>query len=101
MSNTRNNLSHRSQQIISIDMPEGYIESPMWVGAGTRLLARLLLASYSKKITISSKFENLKTKISNWQTVIDEEPITFEGIKADHNVLKEDIHSLYQGALYA
>ena len=27
MSNTRNNLSHQSQQIISVNMPEGYIES--------------------------------------------------------------------------
>ena len=31
----RNNLSHQSQQIISNDMPEGYNESPMWVGTGT------------------------------------------------------------------
>ena len=29
LSNTRNNLSHQSQQTISLDMPEGYIESPM------------------------------------------------------------------------
>ena len=82
-------------------MPEGYIESPMWVGAGTQLLAWRLPASGNQEITISSKLENLKTKIYNWQTAIDQEPITFEGIKTDHNVLKGDIHSLYQEALYA
>ena len=35
LSNTRNNLSPQSQQIISGDLPEGYIESHMWVGIGT------------------------------------------------------------------
>ena len=35
LSINRNNLSHQSQQIISNDMPEGYNESPMWVGTGT------------------------------------------------------------------
>ena len=54
-----------------------------------------------QEIVIVSKLENLQLKISNWQTAIDDEPITFEGIKADHNVLKGDIHSLYQEALYA
>ena len=80
MSNTRNNLSHQSQQIISVDMP----------------------ASNSQEITISSKLENFKMKISNWQSKIDEEntPIRFEGLKNDHNVLKGDIHSLYQEVLY-
>ena len=35
LSNTGSNLSHQSQQIIFGDLPEGYIESPMWVGTGT------------------------------------------------------------------
>ena len=82
-------------------MTEGYIESPMWVGTGTRLQARKLPADNNQEIVIVSKLENLQLKISNWQTAIDKEPITFEGIKADHNVLKGDIHSLYQEALYA
>ena len=50
---------------------------------------------------ILTKLENLRLKISNWQTLIDNEPITFDGINTDHNVLKGDIHSLYQEALYA
>ena len=40
LSNTRNNQSHQSQQTISVDLPEGYIESSMWVGTVTRLKAR-------------------------------------------------------------
>ena len=83
MSNAWNNLSLQSQQIISVDMPEGYIESPMWVGTGTGLQARKLPADSNQEIVIVSKLENLLLKISNWQTAIDDEPITFEGIKAD------------------
>ena len=45
LSNTGNNVSHQSQQIISNDLPEGFIESPMWVGTGTRLQARKLPAN--------------------------------------------------------
>ena len=101
LSNSRNNLSHQSQQIISIDLPEGYIESLMWVGTGTRLQARKLPADSNQEIVIVSKLENLQLKISNWQTAIEDEPITFEGIKADHTVLKGAIPSLYQEALYA
>ena len=82
-------------------MPEGYIESPMWVGTGTRIQARKLPANSNQEIFIVSKLENLQLKISNWQKAIEEEPITFEGIKADHNELKGAIHSLYQKALYA
>ena len=87
MSNTRNNLSHQSQQIIYGDLPEGYIESPMWVGTGTRLQARKLPANSDQEIIISTKLESLCLKISNWQTVIDNEPITFDGINTDHYVL--------------
>ena len=73
----------------------------MWVGTGTRLQARKLPANRDQEIIISNKLENLRVKISTWQTAIDYDPITFDGINADHNVLKEDIHSLYQEALYA
>ena len=52
-------LSHQSQQIISVDLPQGYIESPMWVGTGTRLQARKLPANSDQEIIISSKLENL------------------------------------------
>ena len=82
-------------------MPEGYIESPMWVGTGTSLQARKLPANSDQEIVISTKLESLRLQISTWQTAIDYEPITFDGINADHNVLKGNIHSLYQKALYA
>ena len=42
LSLNQNNLSHQSQQIISNGLPEGFIESPLWVGTGTRLQARKL-----------------------------------------------------------
>ena len=73
----------------------------MWVGTGTQLQARKLPANSDQEIVILTKLENLRLKISNWQTVIDNEPITFDGINTDHNVLKGDIHSLYQETLYA
>ena len=59
LSNTRNNLSHQSQQIISGDLPEGYIESPMWVGTGTQLQAKKLPANSDQEVVISTKLENL------------------------------------------
>ena len=65
LSNTRNNLSHQSQQIISDDFPEDYIESPMWVGTGTRLQARKLPANSDQEVIISNKLETLCLKISN------------------------------------
>ena len=52
-------------------------------------------------MVIASKLENVHIKIATWQKVIDEDPITFEGIKNDHDELKGAIHSLYQEALYA
>ena len=73
----------------------------MWVGTGTCLQVRKLPADSDQEIVILSKLENLQLKISNWQTAIEDEAITFEEIKASHNVLKGDIHSLYQEALYA
>ena len=101
LSNTQNNRGHQSQQISSVYLLEGYIESPMWVGTGTCLQARKLPANSDQEVVISSKLENLQLKMSNWQTAIDDEPITFEEIKADHNALKGYIRSLYQKALYA
>ena len=71
------------------------------MGTGTPLQSRKLPANSDQEIVISSKLENLQLQISNWQTAIDDEPITFEGIQADHNVLKGYILSLYQEALYA
>ena len=59
LSNTRKNLSHQFQQIISVDLPEGCIKSPMWVGTGTRLQARKSPANSDQEIVISSKLENL------------------------------------------
>ena len=73
----------------------------MWVGTVTRLQARKLPTNSDQEIIISSKLENLLLKISTWQTAIDYEPITFDGINADHSVLKGDIQSLYQEALHA
>ena len=59
LSKARNNLSHQSQQIISGEIQEDYIESPMWVGTGSRLQARKLTANSDKRIVISSKLEDL------------------------------------------
>ena len=101
LSGTRNNLSHQSQQIISSDNPEGFIESPMWVGAGTRLQVRKLPANSDLETVITNKFRILQSKIAKWQYLIEYEPITFEGINTDYNVIKGNINSLYQEALYA
>ena len=71
LSNTRNNLSHQSQQIISVDFPEDYIESPMWVGTGTRLQARKLPVNCDQEIVISTKLDNFRLKFR-----IDRQPLT-------------------------
>ena len=97
----QNNLSHQSQQIIFSYLPEVFIESPMWVGTGTRLLARKLPANSEQKIVISNKLETLRLKISDWQSSIEYDLITFDIINTEHNVLKGNTHSLYQEALYA
>ena len=99
--NTQNNVSHQSQQIISNDLPEGFIESPMWVGTGTRLQARKLPANSEQEIVISNKLEILRSKISEWHASIEYDLITFDGINTEHSVLKGNTHSLYQEALYA
>ena len=101
LSGARNNLSHQSQQIISSENPEGFIESPMWVGAGIRLQVRKLPANSDLETIISNKFWILQSKIAEWQHLIDYEPITFEGINTDYNVIKGNINALYQEALYA
>ena len=40
LSFNQKSLSHQSQQIIPLGLTEGFIESSMWVGRGTRLQAR-------------------------------------------------------------
>ena len=99
--NTRNNVTHQSQPIISNDSPGGFIESPMWVGTGTRLQTRQFPANIDKEHIISSKLETLREKISGWQHIIKYDLITIDSIKADHNQLKGEIHSLYQESIYA
>ena len=92
-------MTHQSQQIISNDSPEGFIESPMWVGTGTRLQARKLPANSDQEIIISNKFETLRGKISEWQTIIEFELISVDSIKTEHELLKGKIYSMYQEAL--
>ena len=65
--NTHNNVTHQSQPIISKDSPGGFIESPMWVGTGTRLQTRKFPANNDLEHIISSKFETLRGKTSEWQ----------------------------------
>ena len=73
----------------------------MWVGIGTRLQVRKLPVNSEMETVISNKLEVLRSDISHWQYLIDYEPITYEGISTDHNVLKRNINSLYQEELYA
>ena len=73
----------------------------MWVGTGTWLQARKLPADIDQQAIIAAKFESVRVKIATWQTAIDEDPNTFEGIKNLYYELKGAIHSLYQEALYA
>ena len=96
--NTRNNVTHQSQPIIS-DETGGFIELPMWVGTGTWLQTRRFPTNSDKEHIISIKLETLKGKISEWQHIIEFDLITID--KADHNQLKGEIHSLYQESIYA
>ena len=70
----------------------------MWVGSGQ---ARKLPADSDKQAIIAAKFESVRIRIATWQTAIDEDPITFEGITNIHVELKGAICLLYQEALYA
>ena len=81
--NTRNNVTHRSQAIASNDSPGGFIESPMWVGTGTRLQTRKLLANSDQEHIVSGKFGSLKERIAEWQSIIEYDLITDDSIKAD------------------
>ena len=63
--NNRNNVTHQSQQIISNDSPEGFIESPMWVGTGTRLQPRKLPANSYKKLLFQINLRPLEGKFPN------------------------------------
>ena len=47
-----------------------------------------------------NKFETLRIKISAWQSIIKYELPTIDSIKANHNQLKWEIHSLYQESIY-
>ena len=98
MSTNRNNLSHQSQPIISHENPESYSESPMWIGIGPRLQIRNLPVNNESETVVSHKFEILQSDIARWQHLIDYEPITYEGVSTDHNLLKGKINSLYQEA---
>ena len=73
----------------------------MWVGTGTRLQAKKLPSNSEQEIVIFNKLENLWLKISDWQSSIEYDPITFDGINTEHDALKGNIHSLYQETLYA
>ena len=79
----------------------GFIESPMWVGTGTRLQTRKLPANSDQEHIILSKFKTLRDQISEWQYIIEYDLITADSIKADHKRLKGEIHSLYQESIYA
>ena len=57
----------------------------MWVGTGTQLQARKLPADSDQQAVIASKFESVYPKIATWQKVIEEIPITLEGIKNDYD----------------
>ena len=48
-----------------------------------------------------NKFKTLKIKISAWQSVINYELPTIDGIKANHTQLKGEILSLHQESIYA
>ena len=45
--------------------------------------------------------DSLKAEILHWQSIIDYELITVDGVKIDHKKLKEGIQSLYQKSIYA
>ena len=77
-------MTHQSQPIISNDSPGGFIESPMWVGTGTRLQTRKFPANSDQEHIISSKFKTLRDQISEWQYIIEYDLITVDSIKADH-----------------
>ena len=86
-------MTHQSHPIISNDSPEGFIESPMWVGTGTRLQARKLPANGDQEIVISSKFETLRGKISEWQNIIEFDLITVDIIKAIELISIEELNT--------
>ena len=71
----------------------------MWVGTGTRLLTRKFPASSDQEHIVSGKFGILKEKLSEWQSIIEYDLITVNSIKADHQRLKGEIHSLYQESI--
>ena len=87
----QNNLGHQSQQIISNELTEDQNLLRGWE----------LPADSDQQAIIAAKFDSVRVKIANWRKLIDDETITYEGIKDGHEELKGAIHSLYQEALYA
>ena len=94
-------MYHQSQQTIPTDLPEGFIESPMWVGTGIRLQVRRLPTGNDRQALIQTQYDGICDNIRAWQIKIYEDPITFEGINAQFVRLKGSIHSFYQEALYS
>ena len=54
--------------------------------------ARKLQTDSDHQAIIAAKFESVRVKIATCQTAIDENPITFEGIKNNHDDLNLFIH---------
>ena len=100
LSTNRNALTHQSKQTIPTDLPEGFIESAMLVGTGTRLQVRRLPTGNDWQAFIQSQYDGICDNIISWQIKIDEEPITFKGINTQFIRIKGSIHSLYQEALH-
>ena len=69
LSNTRNNIIHRSQPIIGGERGS-FIESPMGAGISTRLQDRRLPINSDQEILISNKLDSIKGEISHWQSIV-------------------------------
>ena len=98
LSFNRNRL-HQNQQTIPHELPEEFIESPMWVGTGTCLQVRKLPTSIEQEPSIQSQYDIIRWNIAAWQRDIDEEPIPIEGIQTRFVYFQGSIHSLYQNVL--
>ena len=72
LSINQNALYYQSQQTISTDLPEGVIESPMWVGTGTRLQLRRFSTGNDRQAFIQTQDDDICDNIIAWQINIDE-----------------------------
>ena len=79
----RNNLSHQSLQIISSGLPEVFFISYVG-GNGNKIASKKVTSNSEQQAFIESKLEIIHANIATWQRDIDEEPITFEGIKSEY-----------------